>query len=102
VPLTPQQKKYYNMLKEQMLFKAAGETITAINAAGEVNKLLQISAGAAYTDNSEVVTFDCAPRLDVLMEVLEETQRKVLIFAPYRHSIDTIHNHLTITTSKPR
>lgn len=96
VPLTPQQKKYYNMLKEQMLFKAAGETITAINAAGEVNKLLQISAGAAYTDNSEVVTFDCAPRLDVLMEVLEETQRKVLIFAPYRHSIDTIHNHLTI------
>jgi SNF2 family DNA or RNA helicase len=30
------------------------------------------------------------------MEVLEETQRKVLIFAPYRHSIDTIHNHLTI------
>ena len=96
VPLTPQQKKYYNMLKEQMLFKAAGETITAINAAGEVNKLLQISAGAAYTDNSEVVTFDCAPRLDVLMEVLEETQRKVLIFAPYRHSIDTIYKHLTI------
>lgn len=100
VPLTPQQKKYYNMLKEQMLFKAAGETITAINAAGEVNKLLQISAGAAYTDNSEVVTFDCAPRLDVLMEVLEETQRKVLIFAPYRHSIDTIYKHLTINNIK--
>ena len=96
VPLTPQQKKYYNILKEQMLVKAAGETITAINAAAEVNKLLQISAGAAYTDNAEVVEFDCAPRLAVLMEVLEETQRKVLVFAPYRHSIDTITNHLTI------
>jgi len=96
VPLTPQQKKYYNILKEQMLVKAAGETITAINAAAEVNKLLQISAGAAYTDNAEVVEFDCAPRLAVLMEVLEETQRKVLVFAPYRHSIDTITNYLTI------
>ena len=95
VPLTPQQKKYYNMLKEQMLVKAAGETITAVNAAGEVNKLLQISAGAAYTDTSEVVEFDCAPRLAVLMEALEETERKVLIFASYRHSIDTISTYLT-------
>jgi SNF2 family DNA or RNA helicase len=94
VPLTPQQKKYYNMLKEQMLVKAAGETITAVNAAAEVNKLLQISAGAAYTDNAEVVEFDCTPRLSVLMEALEETDRKVLVFAPYRHSIDTIAAHL--------
>lgn len=95
VPLTPQQRKYYQILKEQMLVKAAGETISAINAAAEVNKLLQISAGAAYTDNGEVVEFDCAPRLAVLMEALEETQRKVLIFAPYRHSIDTIYRYLT-------
>ena len=100
VPLTPQQKKYYNMLKEQMLVKAAGETITAINAAAEVNKLLQISAGAAYTDNAEVVTFDCSPRLNVLMEALEETDRKVLVFAPYRHSIDTIYDYLTINNFK--
>jgi len=100
VPLTPQQKKYYNMLKEQMLVKAAGETITAINAAAEVNKLLQISAGAAYTDNAEVVTFDCSPRLNVLMEALEETDRKVLVFAPYRHSIDTIYEYLTINNIK--
>jgi SNF2 family DNA or RNA helicase len=94
VPLTPQQKKYYNMLREQMLVKAAGETITAVNAAAEVNKLLQISAGAAYTDNAEVVEFDCTPRLAVLMEALEETDRKVLVFAPYRHSIDTIATYL--------
>jgi SNF2 family DNA or RNA helicase len=100
VPLTPQQKKYYNMLKEQMLVKAAGETITAINAAAEVNKLLQISAGAAYTDNAEVVTFDCSPRLNVLMEALEETDRKVLVFAPYRHSIDTIYEYLTSNNIK--
>jgi SNF2 family DNA or RNA helicase len=55
---------------------------------------LQISAGAAYTDDKEVVEFDCAPRLSVLMEALEETQRKVLVFAPFRHSIDTIHSYL--------
>ena len=95
IPLTPQQKKYYNQLKSDMLINASGETITAVNAAVSVNKLLQISAGAAYTDGQEVVEFDCAPRLNVLLEVLEETSRKVIVFAPFRHSIDTISNHLT-------
>ena len=94
VPLTAQQSKYYKLLKDRMVMQAAGETITAVNAAAGVNKLLQISAGAAYTDNQEVITFDCSPRLNVLMEVLEETNRKVLVFAPYRHSIDTITEFL--------
>jgi len=94
VPLTPQQAKYYNMLKERMVVQAAGETISAVNAATAVSKLLQISCGAAYTDDKEVVEFDSAPRLGVLEEILEETNRKVLIFALFRSSIDGIHTHL--------
>lgn len=90
VELTSQQVKYYKLLKNMMLVQMSGETITAINAAASVNKLLQISAGAAYTDNQEVVEFDCSPRLNVLLEILEETNRKAIVFAPYRHSIDTI------------
>ena len=95
VPLTPQQKKYYDLLKERMLVQAAGETITAVNAAAGVSKLLQISCGAAYTDDKEVVEFDAAPHLGVLEEILEETSRKVLIFAMFRSTIDSIHTHLT-------
>ena len=94
VPMTPQQIKYYKLLKEQMLISAAGETITAVNAATAVSKLLQISCGAAYTDDKEVVEFDASPRLNVLMEVLEETDRKVIIFALFRSTIDTISAHL--------
>ena len=94
VPLTPQQNKYYVMLKEQMLVQAAGETITAVNAAAGVSKLLQISCGAAYTDTKEVVEFDSSPRLAVLEEILGETQRKVLIFALFRSTISAIHAHL--------
>lgn len=95
VPLTAQQAKYYNLLKERMLVQAAGETITAVNAAAAVSKLLQISCGAAYTEDREVVEFDSAPRLNVLEEILEETNRKVIIFALFRSTIDTIINHLT-------
>jgi len=94
VPLTPQQAKYYNLLKDRMMVQAAGETITAVNAAAGVSKLLQISCGAAYTDEKEVIEFDAAPRLSVLEEILEETSRKVIIFALFRSTIDGIHTHL--------
>lgn len=94
VPLSPQQAKYYNLLKDRMMVSAAGETITAVNAAAGVSKLLQISCGAAYTDDHEVIEFDAAPRLAVLEEILEETTRKVIIFALFRSTIDAIHQHL--------
>jgi len=94
VPMTPQQNKYYKMLKEQLMVKAAGEVISAVNAGVAVNKLLQISCGAAYTDEKEVVEFDAKPRLNVLEEILEETDRKVIIFALFRSSIDAIVTHL--------
>jgi SNF2 family DNA or RNA helicase len=95
VDMTPQQMKYYRLIKDQMLAVAAGETISAVNKAVVVNKLLQISAGAVYSENHEVVEFDCAPRLRAVEEVLEETDRKVLIFALFRSSIDAIVAHLS-------
>ena len=94
VPLSPQQAKYYNLLKDRMMVSAAGETITAVNAAAGVSKLLQISCGAAYTDDHEVIEFDAAQRLAVLEEILDETTRKVIIFALFRSTIDAIHQHL--------
>lgn len=95
VPLTAQQAKYYNMLRDQMVAMAAGETITAVNAAGVLNKLLQISTGVSYTDNQEVVEFDATPRLNVLLEALEQTERKVIVFALFRAAISTISAFLT-------
>lgn len=95
VALTPQQAKYYNLLKDSMMIHAAGEVISAVNAAASVSKLLQISCGAAYTDDHEVVEFDASPRMQVIEEILGETDRKVLIFALFRSSIDALHAHLT-------
>ena len=95
VPLTPQAQKYYKELKDQMLIEAAGEQITSVNAAANLNKLLQISGGAVYTDTHEVVEFDIKPRLNALLEVMEETEHKVLVFVPYRHTIELISNFLS-------
>ena len=95
VPLTAQQKKYYKMIKQQMMATAAGEEITAVNAAATLNKLLQLSCGAVYSDTGEVVAFDAKNRLDTLKEVIEEASHKVLVFVAYTHAIHIISEELT-------
>jgi SNF2 family DNA or RNA helicase len=91
VDMTPQQMKYYNQLRTQMymgLSSAAG--VSAVNAAVMMNKLLQISAGAVYTDDGDAVQFDITKRYNVLKEVIAESSQKVLIFVPFRHVIDVL------------
>jgi SNF2 family DNA or RNA helicase len=95
VPLTAQVQLYYKRLVSQLLIEAAGEQITAVNAAASLNKLLQISGGAVYTDTREVVQFDISPRLNALEEVLDETVNKVVVFVPYTHTIELVSEHLT-------
>ena len=94
VPLTSQQKKYYDMLKNRMVLQADGEEITAANAAVMMNKLMQISCGAVYTDDNETLEFDIKNRYNILKEVIDESSQKVLVFVPFRHVIDLLAERL--------
>ena len=94
-PLTPQQTKYYRLLKKQMIMSAGGEQVTSVNAATNINKLLQISGGAVYTDTREVIEFDVSNRLRAIQEVIEEASHKVLVFVPFTHTIELLSAYLT-------
>ena len=93
-PLTPQQMKYYKLLRDEMIMEAAGEEVSAVNAATKLNKLLQISGGAVYTDTGEVLEFDVSNRLNVVLEVIEEASHKVLVFVPFTHTIELLRARL--------
>jgi len=90
VPLTPQQEKYYKKLKKDMYLETSGEEITVVNAGVMLTKLLQVSAGAIYSDAREIIEFDISNRMTALKEIIEEASHKVLIFCPFRHSIEKI------------
>mgnify|MGYP003112154730 FL=1 len=94
VEMTPQQKKYYETLRKQMVMQVAGEDVTAANAAIGLNKLLQISTGALYTDEGDTIQFDIKNRYQVLKEVIDESSQKVLVFVPFRHTIDLLSEKL--------
>lgn len=93
-PLTPQQLKYYKLLRDEMVMEAAGEEVSAVNAATKLNKLLQISGGAVYTDTGEVLEFDVSNRLNAVLEVIEEASHKVLVFVPFTHTIELLRDRL--------
>lgn len=94
VEMTRQQKKYYEDLRSRLVIQAAGEQITSTNAAVNMNKLLQISCGALYTDTGEALEFDIKHRYQVLREVIDESSQKVLVFAPFKHVIDLLTDKL--------
>jgi len=94
VPLTKQQKQIYDAIRKNMVALAAGEEITAINAAGMINKLLQVAQGAAYSTDREVIEFDITPRFNELMSVIEQTPRKLIVFVPFRHVLMKVQDEL--------
>jgi SNF2 family DNA or RNA helicase len=95
VPLTKQQMQYYEHIRKHMTTIAAGEEITTVNAAANLNKLLQLSCGAVYSDSGEVVSFDASNRIEALKEVIDEASHKVIVFVPYRHAIQLVNEELT-------
>mgnify|MGYP003639073150 CR=1 FL=1 len=90
VALTKQQLKYYDQLKSRMIMELQDSEVTAVNAAVMMNKLLQISAGAVYTDDGDSLEFDISNRYNVLKEVIDESSQKVLIFVPFKHTINIL------------
>jgi SNF2 family DNA or RNA helicase len=93
-PLTPSQAKYYKELKKEMLLEMAGEEVSTVNAAARMNKLLQISCGAVYSDSGATIEFDVSSRLRVVQEVIDESNHKVLVFAPFRHTIALLQDYM--------
>jgi len=93
-PLTPQQLKYYELLRKDFLAVAGEEEITAGNAAVNINKLLQISCGAVYSNSGATLEFDVSNRLRVIEEVIDECSNKCLIFVPFTHTISLIYDYL--------
>lgn len=94
VELSPAQKKAYDELKKTLKAQIGAGTINAINEATLRIKLIQIACGAVYGEQHEVHRVDCAPRMQVLEEVIEQTSHKLLIFAPLTSVINLLYSEL--------
>ena len=89
IQLTPEQKKVYEEMKKTALATLNGKTVTTMNVITQLMRLQQITCGHFKADDDSVQNIK-SNRITELMDVLEEMEGKAIIWAHWRHDIDTI------------
>ena len=83
VELSAEQAKLLKQLKNDLLLEMQKGTVTVANEAALRIKIMQIACGVVYDSEHKENKVDCAPRLKVLREIIEEAGSKVIVFAPF-------------------
>jgi SNF2 family DNA or RNA helicase len=94
VALTKEQEKAYKDMINKLSTEYAGGQILAVNEAVKANKLIQIACGVAYGTDGEHVVIPSKPRMDVLKEVIEESEGKVIVFVPLTGALESVASEL--------
>jgi len=94
VPLTAEQGKLYNQMKDMALAMLDnGELATTTSVLTQIMRLQQICCGHFTPDVGETRSLE-NNRLEELVNILEELQGKCIIWASYTHDIQRIHSAL--------
>lgn len=80
--LTPEQKKAFDEMLRRFRTEHEGGEITAVNEAVKLNKLLQICTGVAYGAGGAEIALPATPRVELVREIIEEAEAKVIVFVP--------------------
>ena len=92
IEMSPEQKKIYKEIQKYAISELSNVgTVSASSVITQIIRLHQISCGFVSTDDS-VVTDIKNNRTEELLQILEETEGKVIIWANYRHDINRIYN----------
>ena len=90
VGMGPVQTKAYKDLANDLYAMVQNKVITAANVGVAMNKLLQVALGWVYTSTRGIVLLDNNERIEALIDAINSTDRKVLVFSPFKHCLDGI------------
>jgi len=87
----PQKRALAELKRDLQVVLDSGHVVDAINEAAYRTKMLQICLGAIYDRHHREHIIDSTPRLKELEQIINSTQRKVVIFVPLTsvvHQVD--------------
>ena len=93
VAMTPEQLKAYVEMKKSAITFFENNPMTAASVLTQMIRLHQITCGHVKTDDGEIKTIK-NNRIKELLQVLQETEGKVIIWAVYRQDIQTIEKEI--------
>lgn len=89
VELTEEQAKVYETMKRAAIAELEGSLISASTVLTQLLRLQQICSGFVNTDEGELKPLPCN-KLQELLDVIEETDGKIIVWANFTHNIRTI------------
>lgn len=93
--LTPEQSKAFSAMKNAMQAEAKTTQITAVNAADKISKLRQILCGAIKDPaTGDYITIPHGPRVNVVLEIIEQASAKVLVIVPFKGIITALRQEI--------
>ena len=96
VALGPQQTKIYGEVKRASYAMVKSGEVQAANAGAVMNKLLQVALGWVYLNDGSVAKLDGDDRIKALIDIVNASDRKVLVFVPYKHALAGLSEALTV------
>ena len=89
ITLTPEQKKVYDQMKKAAIAVLNGKVTSTMTVLTQLMRLHQITCGHFTADDGSVQTIN-SNRIKELMNILEETEGKAIIWANYQKDITQI------------
>jgi SNF2 family DNA or RNA helicase len=89
IQLSKEQQKIYDQMKSVALAQMDGKLMTTSTALVQLMRLQQITCGHFKADDGTLKIIK-NERVNALMDILEEVEGKAIIWAHWRHDIDSI------------
>jgi len=89
ISLSPDQRKLYEQMRKEALAVLNGKQVTTVNALTQLMRLHQITCGHFTADDGSIQRIP-NNRVSELMDILEETEGKAIIWAHYQWDIKDI------------
>ena len=93
IVLTPDQKKVYEQMKKEAMATLNGKVTSTMTVLTQLMRLHQITCGHFTADDGSVQLID-SNRIKELMNILEETEGKAIIWANYQRDVNEIIKHI--------
>lgn len=88
--LGPKQARAYKQMADSYEVRLESGEVTAVLVIVQLIRFQQIVSGFVVNENDETVELGENPRLDLLREIIEDTEGKVLVFAKFTYDIEVI------------
>lgn len=90
IDMDPNAAKLYKKMLDELAVQVKAKEVTAANEGVKLSKLLQLASGFIYDETGTGHYIGGVARFRAIIEIIEATEQKVIVFGPFRYLVTLI------------